>query len=135
MPVDTIVESAPIHVMYVAVDKSKPISEQAPQAVDELEAAMPSLQGSKFFGVVVEDEYRACVRVGSGDALDTLKYSTFTIPGGRYVHRGLIDWDHKIELIGEAVDELTSRADYDSSRYVIEHYRSHTEIVIRVPVT
>jgi hypothetical protein len=135
MPVDTIVESAPIHVTYAAGDKSKPISEQAPQAVDELEATMPSLQGSKFFGVVVEGEYRACVRIEPNHELSTLNYPTFTIPGGRYVHRRLIDWDHEVELIGATVDELITRPDYYPGRYVIEHYRSHTEIVIRVPVT
>jgi hypothetical protein len=29
---------------------------------------------------------------------------------------------------------LISRPDHDPTRYVIEHYRSHTEVVIRVPV-
>ena len=111
-----------------------PIAEQAPRAVDELESSIPSLQGSKFFGVVVDGQYRACVRQAADNKTNFVDYPTFTIPGGRYVHRRLVDWDHKVELIGQAVDELISRTDYDSTRYVIEHYRSHTEIVIRVPV-
>jgi hypothetical protein len=134
MPTDTTIDTPSILVTCVAGDKSKPISEQAPAAVDELETAMPTLQGIKFFGVVVDGEYRACVRVNQNNELGTMGYPPFTIPGGRYVHRQLIDWDHDIESIGQTVDELLMRPDYDSTRYVIEHYRSHTEIVIRVPV-
>jgi hypothetical protein len=134
MPVDTIVSSAPIPVFYVAGDSAKPISEQAPQAVDELEALMPSLQGSKFFGVVVDGEYRACVRQTPENSAIFAERSEFVIPGGRYIHRRLIDWNHQVELIDQTVNELMARPDYDPTRYVMEHYRSHTEIVIRVPV-
>jgi len=135
MPVDTIVESPSISVRYVAGDSSKPINEQAPQVVDELEAGMPSLQGSKFFGVVVDGEYRACVRRDSMVDTEMSNLATFDIPAGRYVHRRLIDWDHDVGLLVQAVEELVSRPDFDPTRYVIEHYRSHTEVVIRVPVT
>ena len=135
MPADTIVESNEIQVVYVAGDRSRSIAEQAPQAVDELESVIPTLVGNKFFGVVVEGEYRACVRIDGSidnDFIDSLP--KFTIPGGRYVHRRLVDWNHNVELLVRAVEELTSRADHDPSRFVIEHYRSHTEVVIRVPV-
>lgn len=134
MPVDTIVSSDSIPVFYVAGDKTKPIPEQAPSVVDELEAMMPSLQGAKFFGVVVDGEYRACVRQSPENSAIFADRSTFIIPGGRYVHRRLIDWNHQVKLIGQTVNELMSRPDYDPTRYVLEHYRSHTEIVIRVPV-
>ena len=58
----------------------------------------------------------------------------FGLPAGRYVHRRLVDWDHDIELLVSTVNELVNRPDFDPTRYVIEHYRSHTEVVIRVPV-
>jgi hypothetical protein len=45
-----------------------------------------------------------------------------------------LDWEKHPDAIGEAVDELCARRDYDPSRPVIEFYRSHTELVIRVPV-
>jgi hypothetical protein len=45
-----------------------------------------------------------------------------------------LDWEKHPDAIGEAVDELCARSDYDPSRPVIEFYRSHTELVIRVPV-
>ena len=121
--------------MYIAGDRSMPIGEQAPMAVEQLESSMTSLRGKKFYGVVVDGEYRACVRVNSGEDPELREYLSFTIPGGRYVHRRLVDWDHHVELIGQSVNELIARADYDSSRPVIEFYRSHTELVIRVPVT
>ena len=96
---------------------------------------MPTLVGQKFFGVVVDGEYRACVRVDPNSSnKEFTQFTEFTIPGGRYVHRRLVDWDHDVGLLLQAVEELMARSDYDPTRYVIEHYRSHTEVVIRVPV-
>ena len=40
MPTDTIVESNEIQVAYVAGDRARPVAEQAPKAVDELELAL-----------------------------------------------------------------------------------------------
>ncbi|MBT3994821.1 MAG: hypothetical protein HOF01_03390 [Chloroflexi bacterium] len=136
MPTDTIVESKEIQVTYVAGNSARSIAEQAPKAVDELELAIPTLVGNKFYGIVVEGEYRACVKIdefSDSEFVDSLP--KFEIPGGRYVHRRLVDWNHNVELLVETVEELTSRADHDPSRFVIEYYRSHTEVVIRVPVT
>lgn len=136
MPTDAIVDSENIQVAYIPGDSSRPIAEQAPKAVDELESIIPTLVGKKFFGVVVEGEYRACVQIdGTSDNEFVDSLAKFTIPSGRYVHRRLVDWDHNVELLQATVAELTARADHDPSRFVIEHYRSHTEVVIRVPVT
>ena len=134
MPIDTIVDSPPVPVLYIAGDRNMPISEQAPLAVEQLESSLVSLRGKKFYGVIVDGEYRACVRISSDEDIDHRKYLSFSIPGGRYVHRRLVNWDHEVELIGQSVNELIARPDYDSSRPVIEFYRSHTELVIRVPV-
>ena len=136
MPTDTIVESKEIQVAYVAGDSARSIAEQAPKAVDELELAIPTLVGNKFYGIVVEGEYRACVQIdGSSDNDSIESLPKFTIPSGRYVHRRLVDWNHNVELLLKTVEELMARTDHDPSRFVIEHYRSHTEVVIRVPVT
>jgi phosphohistidine phosphatase SixA len=59
--------------------------------------------------------------------------SSLTNRGRRQAER-LVDWEKHPDAIGEAVDELCARSDYDPSRPVIEFYRSHTELVIRVPV-
>ena len=82
MQIDTIVDSPPSPVMYVAGDRSRPIGEQAPAAVDELETSLSSLRARKFYGVVVDGEYRACVRVRSDEDINNLKYPSFTISGG-----------------------------------------------------
>ncbi len=146
MPRDTVVDSPSIEVMYVAGDRREPIPIQAPKVMSQLEASLPSIRGRKFYGVVHDGEYRACVAIRpeidttdettddtTGDTT-SLPHPRFTVPGGRYVHRRLPDWDNKTEIIGRVVDELAARPDYDSSRPVIEFYRSHTELVIRVPV-
>lgn len=134
MPVDTVVDSSPIEVKYVAGDKNKPISDQAPVAMEQLESSFTSLRGERFYGVVVDGEYRACVGVRPDNENEALNLPSFTVPGGRYVHRKLADWDNDVGLIGRSVNELISRPDYDANRPVIEFYRSHTELVIRVPV-
>ncbi len=133
-PRDTIVESPPVEVLYVAGDSTRPIAEQAPLAVERLESSLTSLRGKKFYGVVVDGEYRACVQVNSDADIAELDYPKYVVPGGRYVHRRLVDWDQQVELIGQSVAELCDRVDFDPSRPVIEFYRSHSELVIKVPV-
>lgn len=134
MPRDTVVESPSIEVMYVAGDRRESIPAQASKAMPQLEASLSSLRGRKIYGVVHDGEYRACVAIRSGDDITSLPHPRFTVPGGRYVHRRLPDWGNKTHIISQVVDELTARPDHDSSRPVIEFYRSHTELVIRVPV-
>ena len=138
MPRDTVVDSPSIEVMYLAGDRQEPIPVQASKVMPQLEASFPSIRGRKFYGVVHKGEYRACVAIRpedhSNENTTSLPHPRFTVPGGRYVHRRLLDWDNKTEIIGGVIDELTARPDYDSSRPVIEFYRSHTELVIRVPV-
>ena len=135
MPSDTVVETPGIKVMYVAGDRHQPIPVQAPRALHLLEASLPCLRGRKIYGVVFDSEYRACATIHPDDDMSSLPHPTFTIPGGRYVHRRLPDWGHRTEMIGPIVEELSARPDYDSSRPVIEFYRSHNEPVIRVPVS
>ena len=135
MPTDTVVESPSIEVMCVAGDRREPITVQAPKTLHRLETSLRSLRGRKFYGVVYDGEYKACVAIHPNDDLSSLPHPAFTIPGGRYVHRRLPDWGHQTEMIGQIVEELSARHDYDSSRPVIEFYRSHRELVIRVPVS
>jgi len=120
--------------MYVAGDGTEPIPVQAPKVFQELEASLPTLRGRKFYGLIEDGEYRACVELNAGHDPSTLPFPTLTIPGGRYVHRRMPDWEKHPDAIGEAVDELCARSDYDPSRPVIEFYRSHSELVIWVPV-
>ena len=133
MPTDTIVTLQDTTVMYVAGEKGKPIAEQAPQAMRRLEAGLASLKGRKFYGVVLGDEYRACVAVAAADA-DQHLFPTWTIPGGRYVRRRLLDWSSHLHLISPIFEELRRRPDADPSRPAIEFYRSERELLLMAPV-
>ncbi len=121
-------------VMYVAGDTGKPIAEQAPKAFKELEAKLPSLKGRKFYGVVLGDEYRACVAIDPNDDPLSLPHPTWTLPGGRYVRRSLPNWEDNVHLIGPTFETLCRRSDFDPSRPCIEYYRSQKELLVMVPV-
>ena len=131
---DTIVTLQDMFVTYVAGAKGKPIAVQAPRAMQELEAGLASLKGRKFYGVVVGDEYRACVTLDRAEA-PPYQFPTWTIPGGRYARRRIRDYQTDLSLIGKAVHELRRRPDADPSRPAIEFYRSRNEVLIMVAVT
>lgn len=61
MAADNIVTIDDIPVMYVAGRRGEPIGKQAPAAFAELESKLPSLKDRKFYGIVIGEEYRACV--------------------------------------------------------------------------
>jgi len=134
MTTDTIVTVRDTAVMYVAGDAGKPIAEQAPNAFKALEGKLSSLKGRKFYGVVLGDEYRACVAVGPNDDLLSLPHPTWTLPGGRYVRRRITHWEEHLHLIGPTCENLRRRPDFDPSRPCIEYYRSQKELLIMVPV-
>ena len=129
----TIVELRDTAVMYVAGDKGTPIAEQAPKAMQELEARLTPLKGRKFYGVVLGDEYRACVTLAPAEA-NPEPLPTWTIPGGRYVRRRVLDYESNILMIGQTVAELCRRIDVDPSRPTIEYYRSQKEVLVMVPI-
>ena len=134
MITDTIVTVPDTSVMYVAGETGKPIAEQAPKAFKELEAKLSSLKGRKFYGVVLGDEYRACVAIDPQDDPFSLPHPTWTLPGGRYIRRRLPDWTENIHLIGPTFETLCRRSDFDPSRPCIEYYRSKKELLVMVPV-
>jgi len=134
MASDTIVVIEQIPVMYVAGKQGEHIADQAPVAFAQLEAKLTSLKGRKFYGVIIGDEYRACVGIGLNTLASSLPYPTWTIPGGRYLRCKIPDWEENLHLISQTFDELCQRPDYDSSRPCIEYYRSQKELLLMVPV-
>ncbi len=100
MSTDTVVTLPDTVVMFVAGKAGKPIAAQAPEAFKALEAKLPSLRGRKFYGVVLKDEYRACVAVDSSDDPRALPHPTWILPGGKYIRRRIpgrasrLDWSH-----------------------------------------
>ena len=92
MAEDAIIAMPDIPVTYVAGAMDRPIPQQAPAALEKLEAKLPSLKGRRFYGVVVRNEYRVCVVIAKDDNLGALPHPRWTIPGGRYraqEHRSL----------------------------------------------
>jgi hypothetical protein len=129
---DSIVEVEPVEVVFTRGRKGLPIFEQAPAAFDALEAQLPTLKKKRFYGVVIDGEYRACVAID--DDSRGLDLPRWTMPGGRYAMRKIADWETVRDSIGLTVGKLRSRADLDPTRPVIEFYRSQAELRILAPV-
>lgn len=131
---DIIVTLADTLVMFVAGQTGRPIAEQAPRAFEALEAKLPSLKGRKFYGAVLGDQYRACVVINPGDDTRSLPHPTWTLPGGKYARRRILDWEQHRDLIGPSIQALLRRPDVDPSRPCLEFYRSQKELLVMVPV-
>jgi len=134
MVAENVVIIPDILVTYVAGEREKPISEQAPSAFDKLERELKGLKGRHFYGAVVDGEYRACVALRPEDDRKDLPHPTWTIPGGKYVRRKLADWDQHREMIGPSMMRMRERRDFDPSRPCVEYYRSQRELLLMVPV-
>jgi hypothetical protein len=123
-----------IPVMYVAGERGRPIAEQAPGAFQRLEEKLASLKGRKFYGVVIDGEYRACVAIAAEDDPASLPHPTWTLPGGRYARERIANWESRRDRIGPAMEALRGRADFDPTRPCIEYYRSQRELLLLAPV-
>ena len=104
----------------------------------EVEAAIGSLRGRRFFGTFdpATHEYRVCVQCREGDEADALGLELGTIPGGRYACERLEGAPPAVyRLIQPTFKRLAaSRADRDPSRPSIEFYRRHDVIELLLPV-
>jgi len=120
--------------MFVAADRTRPIAEQAPLAFATLEGQLTRLKGRRFYGVVVDGQYRACVAIRPEDYADAFPHPTWVIPGGKFARRKLAHWEQHRHLIGQTMLQMRERADYDTSRYCIEYYRSRRELLLMAPV-
>lgn len=129
---DSIVIMPDIPVKYVQGTAGRPIAEQAPSAFQELESKLPSLKRRKFYGVIADGVYRACVVVRPEDPADSLPYPSWVIPGGKHARRKIADFT--VEMIAPVVEEMLRRPDVDPSRPVIEHYRNQRELLLLVPM-
>jgi len=104
----------------------------------ELEEAVGSLRGRKFYGAFDEarGEYRACVQLRDDDDPAALGLEVGVLPGGRYARRRLRGEPPALyELIGPTFKRLAERPDNDPNRPGIEYYRRHDLIDLLLPVT
>ncbi len=121
----------PVTVMYV-VSPNGPQS--AAETFDRLEARLPSLKGRKFYGTMLNGEYRACVALEPEDRPDAMGLETWTIPGGAYVRRKLPDWPEHTDEIGEIFTALAAEHTRDPARPNVEFYRSQKELLLFMAV-
>jgi hypothetical protein len=120
-------------VLVVAKDGDP--GEAAGQAFSDLEAALPSLRGRRFYGYYEPDarRYFACVLVKDGD--DALGLDRRSLPAGAYARTRLQGRPPELYArIGGAFDSVAKSVAVDSSRPWLEHYRSEGEVDILVPV-
>ena len=107
----------------------------------ELEDAVRSLRGRKFYGVFdpIGREYRACVEVRAGDDPRRrglgLGLELGTLAGGRYARLRLTGEPPAVyALIAPAMERLAQRPDSDPDRPGIEFYRRSDVIDLLQPV-
>ena len=129
-----IVERADVPVMFKrAADEQAAIT----RAWVELEAAVGSLHGRKFYGTFdpTSRQYRACVEVHDGDDAEALGLELGMLPGGRYARLRLRGEPPAVYgLIAPAFQRLAQRPDCDRDRPSVEFYRRRDVIDLLQPV-
>ena len=103
----------------------------------EVEAAVGSLRGRKFYGVFdpATHEYHVCVQWREGDDAEALGLEDGSLPGGRYARDRLEGEPPAIYgLIQPTFERLARRIDRDPSRPDIEFYRRRDQIDLLLPV-
>jgi hypothetical protein len=120
-----------VKVMFV-VSPSGP--QGAGEAFDRLEARLQSLKGRKFYGTMLNGEYRACVALEGQASPAAVGLETWTIPGGVYARRKLERWLERLPEIGQIFSALAAEHPRDPTRPNIEFYRSQKELLLFMPV-
>jgi len=121
-----------IPVMFV-VSRSGP--QGAGEGFDRLEARLSSLKGRKFYGTMLNGEYRACVALEAQDSPAAMGLDTWIIPGGVYARRKLPSWSERLPEIGKIFGVLAAEYPRDPARPNIEFYRSQKELLLFMAVT
>jgi hypothetical protein len=107
------------------------------EAWSEMERALRSLRGRKFYGSFdpMTNEYAVCVVLRQGDDPRALGLEQATLPGGRYVRARLKGEPPAVyDLIPPTMQRLADRPDRDLIRPQLEFYRRRDEIDLLVPV-
>ena len=108
------------------------------RAWSEMERALGSLRGRKFYGSFdpTTNEYAVCVVLRQGDDPHALGLEPGTLPGGKYVRVRLKGEPPAVyDLIPTTMQNLADRPDRDVVRPQLEFYRRRDEIDLLVPVT
>jgi hypothetical protein len=107
-------------------------------AWDGLESKLPSLKGRKFYGASRYEGqqmvYFAGVVPASDEELAALGFLTMTVKGGKYARVKLMDWPKHTDEIGPIFSELTQEFAMALDGWVLEYYRSQSELHLLVPL-
>ena len=120
-----------LDVMYVEADDGL---NGGPAAFEELERRLDGLRGRRFYGTFDGERYRACVAQRDAGEPAALGVEAWTIPGGRYARRKLVDWVGQEHRIGAEFDAMVAEHSWDETRPSIEFYRSLREMVLYLPI-
>ena len=74
-----VIELGSIEVVFVSGEKGLPIPQQAPYAFSALEALLPTLKRKRFYGVVIDGQYCACVAID--DDTRESRFAALDAPG------------------------------------------------------
>ncbi len=138
----TLLELVPVKVLCVRSlykDVSE-IPEASKKAFADLESKLPVvngkrvLKGRKFYGAINNGEYMACFSFRQEDDTEKMDLEKWEIPRGRYARTVIENWTNNRSKIGPAFGEMEKMYKRDGSRPLIEFYRSHTELVLMMPV-
>jgi hypothetical protein len=132
----TTVEMPDLHLVVVRATRDQEPEIKA--AWKTLEARLPSLKGRKFYGVCRREEsewvYYAGLEPLDANEIDSLGFLTLSVKGGTYARAKLADWHNHTDQIPAIFDELEKTFRTDPARPNLEHYRSHSELHLLVPV-
>ncbi len=118
--------------MYV-ISPQGPIS--AADSFKKLEDAINwQLKGRKFYGTMLNGEYRANLAIVEGEDPNKLGFPVWIIPGGKYYREKISDWEKHVSEIESKFKEIINKSNYDTTRPLIEYYRSQAELFILVPI-
>ena len=107
-------------------------------AWDGLESRLSSLKGRKFYGVSryegAQMVYFAGVVPTGDEEVAALGLPTMTVKGGKYARAKLMDWSKHTDEIGPIFDELAQEFPMTPNGWVLEYYRSQSELHLLMPL-
>jgi hypothetical protein len=132
----TIIELPDLDLLVAKADR---FPEGAPAAFEKVESRLPSLRGRKLYGVVFGGangiEYYAGAARLDADEGERLGLPLLTVAAGTWARAKLVRWQERRDEIGSLVDRVIADAGIDSSRPVLEYYKTASELHVLVPVS
>lgn len=104
------------------------------KAFDDLESRLSTLKGRKFYGVIQNGVYRACVEMVDGDESEKSGLQVWIIPGGKYAVSKIENWGQRLSEIGPTFQTMAGENVGDKIRPEIEFYKSQKELILMLPV-